>query len=121
VTIFLLIYVDDIIIVSSSLSATAQLLNVLKDDFSLKDLGPLRYLLGTRVSRIDDGLHLSQKKYMTDILQCAGMASCKPAPTPLSCSMKISAQVGTPLSTEDATKYWLYSTLPCHSRTSPLP
>jgi hypothetical protein len=44
-------------------------------------------------------------RYHSDILQRAGMASCKPAPTPLSCSMKISAQVGTPLITEDATKY----------------
>jgi hypothetical protein len=104
VSIFLLVYVDDIIIASSS-SVTAQLVNALKDDFALKDLGPLRYFLGIEVSRSDDGLHLSQKKYTTDILERADMTSCKPAPTPLSCSTKISAQVGTPLSSEDGTKY----------------
>jgi hypothetical protein len=85
--------------------AAAQLLNALKDDFALKDPGPLRYFLGIEVSQTDDGLHLSQKKYTANILQRAEMASCKPAPTPLSCSTKISAQVGTRISTEDATKY----------------
>jgi hypothetical protein len=33
------------------------------------------------------------------------MTTCKPAPTPLSCSTKISAEAGTLLSVEDATKY----------------
>jgi hypothetical protein len=40
-----------------------------------------------------------------DVLQCAGMLSCKPASTPLSCSTKISAQVGEWLSPENATWY----------------
>jgi hypothetical protein len=42
---------------------------------------------------------------MSDVLQCAGMLSCKPASTPLSCSTKISTQVGERLSLEDATRY----------------
>jgi hypothetical protein len=33
------------------------------------------------------------------------MLLCKPDPTPLSCSTKISAQVGEQLSPEDATRY----------------
>jgi hypothetical protein len=69
ITIFLLIYVDDIIIASSSSSAADSLLQALKDDFALKDLGPLHYFLGIEVSRLDDGIHLSQKKYTADILQ----------------------------------------------------
>jgi hypothetical protein len=79
--------------------------SALRDDFALKDLGPLRYFLGIEVSWTGDGLYLSQKKYTANILQRAGMASCKPAPTPLSCSTKISAQVGTPLSSKDSTNY----------------
>jgi hypothetical protein len=106
VTIFLLIYVDDIIIANSSSSTVAQLLNGLKYDFALKDLALLWYFLGIiEVSRTDDGLHLSHKKYTTYILQRARMASCKLVPTPLSCSTKISAHVSTLLSIEDATKY----------------
>jgi hypothetical protein len=105
VTIFLLIYADDIIIASSSSSAATQLLQALKNDFTLKDLGPLQYFLGVEVSWSANGLHVSQKKYTIDVLQHAGMTTCKPAPTTLSRSTKISAQLSTPLSSEDATKY----------------
>jgi hypothetical protein len=46
VQIYLLIYVDEIIVASSSASAVDALLNDLCSDFALKDLGPLRYFLG---------------------------------------------------------------------------
>jgi hypothetical protein len=106
VTIFLLIYVDDITIASSSSSTVAELLQALKGDFALKDLSPLHYFLGIEVSRSDDDIQLSQKKYTIDILQRVCMTTCKPAPTPpLSCSTKILAVTGTLLSTEDAWKY----------------
>jgi hypothetical protein len=105
VTIFLLIYVDDIIVANSSSSAVDDLLHTLKGNFALKDLGPLHYFLGLEVSHSDDGIHLSQKKCTVNILHCVGMSTCKPAPTPLPCSTKISAQVGIVLSVEDATKY----------------
>jgi hypothetical protein len=52
-----------------------------------------------------EGIYLSQKKYTSDVLQHGGMLSCKPASTPLSYSMKISAHVGEQLSPEDATRY----------------
>jgi hypothetical protein len=68
VTIFLLVYVDDIIIASSSSSVLSDLLHNLQWDFALKDLGPLHYFLGIEVSRSPDGLWLSQKKYTTDLL-----------------------------------------------------
>jgi hypothetical protein len=105
ITIFLLIYVDDIIVASSSLSTTAELLRNLQQEFALKDLGPLHYFLGIEVSHAKEGIYLSQRKYTTDILQRAGMLSCKPSPTPLSCTTKISAHVGDPLSSKDATRY----------------
>lgn len=50
VSIFLLIYVDDIIVVSSVPSATATLLKDLTKDFALKDLGELQFFLGIEVN-----------------------------------------------------------------------
>jgi hypothetical protein len=44
---FLLVYVDDIILVSSSSSVVTELLSSLKQDFALTDLGSLHYFLGT--------------------------------------------------------------------------
>lgn len=59
-TLFVLVYVDDIIVASSSQDATDALLKDLKDDFALKDLGDLHYFLGIEVKRSADDLLLSQ-------------------------------------------------------------
>jgi histone deacetylase 1/2 len=48
---YLLVYVDDIIVVSSSPTATDALLKRLERDFAIKDLGDLHYFLGTEVKR----------------------------------------------------------------------
>jgi hypothetical protein len=56
--IFVLIYVDDIIIVSFSSDATDALIRGLHKDFALKDLGNLCYFLGIEVSRSKSGLLL---------------------------------------------------------------
>jgi hypothetical protein len=68
ITMFLLVYVDDIIIASSSSSVVSDLMHALQQDFSLKDLDSLHYFLGIKVTRSNDGLWLSQKKYTTDLL-----------------------------------------------------
>lgn len=54
VSIFILVYVDDIIVASSSLEATTALLKDLEKDFALKDLGDLHYFLGIEVKRSPD-------------------------------------------------------------------
>jgi hypothetical protein len=105
VTMFLLVYVDDIIVASSSPTVVTALLHDLKGDFALKDLGPLHYFLGIEVHRTSDGIHLSQAKYTTDILNNAGMVSCKGVSTPLPSNSKLSVQDGEPLGLQDATKY----------------
>lgn len=105
VTIFVLVYVDDIIVASSSQDAVSSLLHDLKMDFALKDLGDLNYFLGIEVKKISDGLVLSQDKYTHDILKRMGMSTCKPAPTPLSTSEKLSVQEGSLLGPGDATNY----------------
>jgi len=43
---YFLVYVDDIIVVSSSDLAVQRLLHQFRDDFALKDLGSLHYFLG---------------------------------------------------------------------------
>jgi hypothetical protein len=72
-TMYMLIYVDDIIIVSSSDQATDKLVQKLKDDFAVKDLGVLNYFLGIEVKAIRDGILLSQKRYALDLLKKANM------------------------------------------------
>jgi hypothetical protein len=62
VTMYILVYVDDIIVVSSSEEATAALLCNLEKDFALKDLGELHYFLGIEVEKINGGILLTQNK-----------------------------------------------------------
>jgi histone deacetylase 1/2 len=105
ITIYLLLYVYDIIVVSSSSKAVEAILADLKMDFALKDLGDLSYFLGIEVKKVTDGIVLSQSRYANDLLKRVGMELCKPVETPLSTSEKLSAYVGNPLGPEDTTKY----------------
>jgi hypothetical protein len=61
VTMFILVYVDDIIVANSSQDATMCLLWNLEKDFALKDLGDLHYFLGIEVTKVKDGILLTQK------------------------------------------------------------
>ena len=105
VTIFRLIYVDDIIVTSSSSRAVEALLQDLRMDFALKDLGDLHFFLGIEVKRVGSGILLSQEKYVHDILERVGMKGCKPSPTSLSTSEKLSLHDGEVLGAEDSTRY----------------
>jgi histone deacetylase 1/2 len=105
IRIFMLIYVDDIIVASSSPAATAALLKDLSHKFALKDLGDLHYFLGVEVTRVAEGLVLNQAKYAQDLLARVGMVNCQGMPTPLSSSEKISAHQGDLLGPDDSTKY----------------
>jgi hypothetical protein len=105
VTMYVLVYVDDIIVASSSQEATTTLLRKLEDDFALKDLEDLNYFLGIEVSKIKDGILLSQSKYAMYMLKRVGMMNCKFVPTPLSTTDKLHAHGGTPLGPTYATDY----------------
>lgn len=104
-TIFVLVYVDDIIVASSSQSATAALLKDLESHFALKDLGDLHYFLGIEVRRSGGELLLNQERYATEILQRVGMHTCKSVSTPLSMTEKLSITEGQRLGPEDSTRY----------------
>ncbi|WVZ50164.1 hypothetical protein U9M48_001445, partial [Paspalum notatum var. saurae] len=105
VMIFLLVYVDDIIIASSSTEAAQALRSDLRSDFALKDLGELNYFLGIKIKKNPHGIIMSQEKYAYDIIKRAGMMGCKPLSTPLVVSEKLSIASGTPLGLEDATRF----------------
>jgi len=66
---FVLDYVDDIIVGSSSHEATNALLKELEREFAPKDLGDIHYFLGIEVKRSRDGLKLSQERYVVDVVQ----------------------------------------------------
>jgi hypothetical protein len=105
ITIYVLVFVDDIIVTSSSLIAIDALLADLRSEFALKDLGDLHYFLVIEVKPMADGVLLTQEKYANDILRHVGMIACKPVGTPLSVSEKLSAHVSDQLGPQDVTQY----------------
>src|SRR6266487_823981 len=52
---YLLLYVDDIILTTSSDDLRKSIISRLSSEFAIKDLGPLSYFLGIAVTRHDGG------------------------------------------------------------------
>ena len=53
----------------------------LSEEFEVKDLGNLKYFLGMEVARSRNGIVVSQRKYILDLLKETGMLRCKPIDT----------------------------------------
>ncbi|XP_048494625.1 uncharacterized mitochondrial protein AtMg00810-like [Beta vulgaris subsp. vulgaris] len=102
-TAYLLLYVDDIVLTTSSHDLRNRILSQLKDEFSMTDLGKLSYFLGISMQRNPNSTFLCQKKYAEDIMQHANMTQCKPIATPVDTNSKHSSSDGSPIA--DITLY----------------
>ena len=105
VQIYMLVYVDDIVIAGSSPRAVDGLVHALAASFPIKDLGPLEYFLGLEASYNSGGMTLTQRKYALDLLHRVSMENCKPTSTPLSTFEQLARVSGRPLSTDDSFRY----------------
>ncbi|XP_074299960.1 uncharacterized protein LOC141631152 [Silene latifolia] len=83
VRLFILIYVDDLVIAGNDSSAVANFKSYLGKCFHMKDLGPLKYFLGLEISRSSEGIYVNQRKYALEIISEVGLLGCKPAQTPM--------------------------------------
>ena len=81
--IYLLIYVDDMILTGNNNTLLDKLMVSLNTVFKMKDMSVVHYFLGIQVHQNNDGLFMNQSKYAVDLLITAGMADCAPMPTPL--------------------------------------
>ncbi|KAM1964623.1 hypothetical protein ACFX15_045069 [Malus domestica] len=97
IRIYLLIYVDDILVTWNDMSHIARLIVDLGRRFAMKDLGPAHYFLDMEIVRTSDGLFLSQQKYVHDLLLRTKMAAAKPVRTPAVSGRRLSLQDGDPL------------------------
>ena len=79
----LIVYVDDMIITGDDREEISQLQRQLASEFEMKNLGGLKYFLGIEVARSNQGISLSQRKYILDLLSEVGLLECKPVDTPI--------------------------------------
>jgi Reverse transcriptase (RNA-dependent DNA polymerase) len=89
--IVLIIYVDDMIITENDEEGIRELEEKLFKEFEMKHLGGLKYFLGIEVTRDKEGIYLSQRKYILDLLCETGMLDCKPVDTPMMPNLKLEA------------------------------
>eukprot|EP00257_Ricinus_communis_P018540 XP_015577285.1 uncharacterized protein LOC107261582 [Ricinus communis] len=95
---FIIIYVDDILITGGDSSQCQHLKTLLQQSFQTKDLGPAAYFLGIEIFRSSTGYFLSQRKYTKDLISLASLTDEKVMDTPLELNVKYSRTDGEPLS-----------------------
>jgi hypothetical protein len=73
----------------------------LAKEFEIKDLRNLRYFFGIEVARSNEGIFVSQRKYVLDLLVETGMLACKPIDTPIEQNHKLGEDINdTPVDKE---------------------
>jgi hypothetical protein len=102
-TVYLLLYVDDIILTASSTELMRRTISALQQEFAMKDLGPLHHFLSITIERRPDGLFLHQRTYTLDILKRAVMADYNLCTTPVDLQTKLAGDSGPPV--EDTSQF----------------
>ncbi|CAA7057458.1 unnamed protein product [Microthlaspi erraticum] len=103
ILLYMLVYVDDIIITGNSPPHISRFIASLSQRFSLKDLGALSYFLGIEVTHTKHGLHLTQYRYIAYLLHKVNMTNAKTVATPMEANSLLTLHSGTAL--DDATEY----------------
>lgn len=81
----LLLYVDDLVLVSNDMQMMVGIKTSLAAEFEMTDVGEANYFLGIHIKRDADEevIELSQSQYMNNVLKKFGMENCKAASTPM--------------------------------------
>ena len=93
-TCVVLAYVDDLLVTGDNEDYIFVLKRRLDDKFTIKDLGSMRYFLGVEVTRNEQGLMLSQQKFIRDLLEQTGFKHNKPCATSFPSGVKLSIEEG---------------------------
>ncbi|GKB72686.1 putative ribonuclease H-like domain-containing protein [Tanacetum coccineum] len=80
------VYVDDIIFGSTKKSLCTEFEKLMHKKFQMSSIGELTFLLGIQVTQKDDGIFISQDKYLDKILKKFGFSTVKAASTPMETS-----------------------------------
>ena len=93
--IILVLYVDDMLIVSKSMDEINRLKAQMARNFDMKDLGAAKQILGIEIhrDRKNGKLSFSQEKYVEKILERFEMNKAKPVNVPLASHFKISSSL----------------------------
>nr|XP_016457830.1 PREDICTED: uncharacterized mitochondrial protein AtMg00810-like [Nicotiana tabacum] len=94
-SVYVVVYVDDVLLTGTDQEEIAQLKVFLHEQFKIKDLGQLHYFLGLEIMYKDDGVIISQRKFVLDLLKEYNCLDYKPCSSPLDPTIKLKAREGT--------------------------
>ncbi|GJZ75524.1 putative ribonuclease H-like domain-containing protein [Tanacetum coccineum] len=77
------VYVDDIIFGSTKKELCTEFKKLMHKKFQMSSMGELTFFLGLQVTQKDDGIFISQDKYVDEILKKFGFSTIKTASTPM--------------------------------------
>ncbi|GJV84961.1 retrovirus-related pol polyprotein from transposon TNT 1-94 [Tanacetum coccineum] len=77
------VYVDDIIFGFTKKSLCTEFEKMMHKKFQMSSMGELTFFLGLQVKQKEDGIFISQDKYVTEILKKFGFTDVKTASTPM--------------------------------------
>ncbi|PKU75693.1 Retrovirus-related Pol polyprotein from transposon TNT 1-94 [Dendrobium catenatum] len=80
--IFLLVYVDDILVTGNNEVLLSDILSKLHSKFNMKNLGLAHHFLGIKIQKIQDKFFLSQSAYAASILHSVNLSHCNPLANP---------------------------------------
>lgn len=88
---YLLIYVDDLLLISNSLEEIKYIKTMLSQEFKMTDLNEMETYLGIHMQRnaTDGTMEFSQKQYLGNVLKKFEMAECKSTATPMEVGVKL--------------------------------
>lgn len=73
----ILVYVDDLILAIDDMNAINPTKKLLSSHFQMKDMGILRYFLSIKVDHCEEGIFLSNRMYVQNLLKEYEMTNCK--------------------------------------------
>ena len=79
----LILYVDDLIIVTGNMDTMSSFKNYLMKQFQMVGLKDIKYFLGIRIQRNENDISLDQSGYLQTVLKKFNMNECNPVNIPL--------------------------------------
>ena len=94
--VYLLIYVDDVLICGKNLRKIEDVKKKLMKKFCMKDLGEINCFLGIKIERSIEKqeMFLNQKEYLLKVLKRFEMSECNPISTPMEPNLKLTENTG---------------------------
>ncbi|KAL0360219.1 UNVERIFIED_CONTAM: Retrovirus-related Pol polyprotein from transposon TNT 1-94 [Sesamum radiatum] len=83
------LYVDDLIFTGNCDAMFQEFKKCMMDEFEMSDLGKMHYFLSIEVVNTSDGIFISQKKYIGEILDRFLMKDCNAVSTPTEFGLKL--------------------------------